>query len=386
MAEFKTGYLAPRQVIAGLGAAGKCGPALSSWGVPPGPVMVVADRVVAAVGLTEPLVRGLESAGFTPEVFDQIAGEPDVAVVTDAAERARAIGALAVVGIGGGSAMDAAKVVALLTTNKGGVADWLGPVAPPHPVAPLVLAPTTTGTGSEATAISMVTVNGAKRAVSCPQFVPLIAVLDGELVAGLPGRVVASTGMDALAHGVESMLSTNRSPFTIACATEAVQLVVNQLERAADGDPQARTQMLYGAHLAGIALNAGVVVGHSIAYVVARHAPMPHGDSCALALPYCLAYSRGVPPEVSGHIAQAVTLGASSSLKDASDMIDALTGRLDLPRSLLDRGLAECPADQMASELMTEYPRPNSPVPIEAASLRSLFLNLHNGDLAAVWA
>ena len=123
-------------------------------------------------------------------------------------------------------------MVALLTSNDGTVRDWLGAIAPPIPPVPLVLVPTTTGTGSEATRIAMINVDGAKKVVSCPQFVPLIAVLDESLVADLPAGVVASTGMDAVAHGVESILSTNRSSFTIAVATSAIQLLVVELEKA----------------------------------------------------------------------------------------------------------------------------------------------------------
>ncbi len=207
--------LAPRQLLTGPGSSHAIGAALRTWGVPVGVVLVVADRVVAAAGLIDSVLEGLNEAGFRTVVQAEVAGEPTSEVVDRAAAVARTHEVVAVVGVGGGSAMDAAKMAALLCTNDGTTADWLGSVTPSQSVAPLALVPTTTGTGSEATRISMVTVDGVKRVVSCPQLVPLVAALDDDLVADLPAAVVASTGMDALAHAVESMLSTNRSTYTL---------------------------------------------------------------------------------------------------------------------------------------------------------------------------
>ena len=148
----ESGYLAPRQLLAGPGVSGSAGAALRDWGIVQGQVLVVADRVVSEAGLLSSLVAGLEEVGFEVEVFDEIAGEPDVGVTERAVDRAHDASAVAIVGIGGGSALDAAKMVALLTSNDGTVRDWLGAIAPPIPPVPLVLVPTTTGTGSEADA------------------------------------------------------------------------------------------------------------------------------------------------------------------------------------------------------------------------------------------
>ena len=381
----ESGYLAPRQVIAGPGASRSCGHSLLTWGVPRGRAVVIADRVVAEAGLLDSVLSGLAEAGFTPDVFAEINGEPDADVTTRASDLARSANAVAVIGVGGGSAMDVAKVVALLLTNAGEVGDWLGVVAPAVPVAPLVLVPSTTGTGAEATRISMITVGGLKRILSCIQFVPLLAVLDDDLVAGLPAHVVASTGMDALAHGVESILSTNRSSFTLAAATRAITMLRVDLEPAVLGDPGARARVLYAAHLAGLALNAGVVVGHSLAYVIARHAPMSHGTSCALALPYCLAYNRSVEEPLADHLAHAITGNPAARLELATEHVGSLAERLDQPRSLEKVGIGEAEIESMAGETVTDYPRPNNPVPLERDALRSLLDHMRVGDLAAAW-
>jgi alcohol dehydrogenase class IV len=377
------GFLAPRQVIARAGGSSDVGEALHAWGVASGPVLVVADRFVEQTGLLVPVLDGLGAAGYSAGVFAEIAGEPDADVVDRAADVGRDMGAVAVVGVGGGSALDTAKLVALLQRNPGSVAEWLGVVSPPEPVAPLVLVPTTTGTGSEATRISMVTVEGRKRVVSWAQFVPLLAVLDAELVAGLPGPVVASTGMDAVAHAVESMMSTTRTPFTVAVATQALALLSEDLEPAVlGGDEAARGRLLYAAHLSGLALNAGVVLGHSLAYAVANRSPMPHGTSCSLALPYCLLYNAGqLPEELAAHIARLVTSGRGATLADAAAELVALAERLGLPTRLDAVGIAADQAGEMAQEVVRDYPRPTNPTPLDAAALTDLLSHMVTGDL-----
>ncbi|MGC2168239.1 MAG: iron-containing alcohol dehydrogenase [Acidimicrobiales bacterium] len=371
----------------GPGVSAEVGRFLRSNCIGVGRVFVVADRAVADAGLLSTMLAGLIDLGFRVEVFDDIEGEPDEAVTDRAAERAKAgEGAVAIVGFGGGSALDVAKLVALLSRNEGHVRNWLGIVEPASAVAPLVLIPTTSGTGAEATRIAMVTVDDKKRAVSCAQFLPLLAVLDESLVAALPAEVVATTGMDAVAHGVESMLSTNRSIFTVALATEAVQILMSELEGAVlREDVKARGRLLYAAHLSGLALNAGVVMGHSVAYVIARHAPVSHGTSCALALPYCLAYNQGIDDALAGHIARTLTDGARSSLQAGAEAVDSLTDRIGLPRSLAAVGIAESELDQMVDEIVADYPRPNNPVSLEATALRELLSYMHKGDVTTPW-
>jgi alcohol dehydrogenase class IV len=385
LCEAESGYLAPRQVLVGPRTSHSSGQALRSWGVGPGPVLVIADRVVSEAGLLDQAVAGLTDTGFAPHVFAEVAGEPDDTVTSRASELARSLAVVAVIGVGGGSAMDVAKVVALLRTNDGQVADWLGVVMPSAPVAPLLLIPTTTGTGSEATRISMITVAGSKRVISCSQFVPLIAILDDDLVASLPTAVVASTGMDAVAHAVESILSTNRSSFSLAAAGRALALLRDELEPAVGGDPRAKARVLYAAHLSGLALNAGVVVGHSLAYVIARHAPMPHGASCALALPYCLAYNRAIDDGLADYVAVAVTGEPRATMKAAAEHLEALTGRLGLPQTLASVGITGSELGHMAAETVADYPRPNNPVPLENQGLTTLLQHMHRGDLAAAW-
>lgn len=379
-------FITPARVLGGRGASTRVAE-LVGRGLAPGDgaVLVVADDVVLANGLAEPLLAALAEAGFDTVVSSGFGSEPSDETIDAAAVRARECGARSVVGIGGGSVLDSSKLIALMLRNPGGVADWLGPVDPPWHVAPLTLIPTTCGTGSEATRIAMVSVAGEKRVSSCADFIPEAVIIDPGMVAGLPRTVLASTAMDALAHAVESVFSTARSPLSLHAAFGAIDLLTGNVEAAADGDVDALGRCLWAAFLAGQALNAGVVVGHSLAYCITYEHPMPHGVSCALALPYCIAYNREVEPRLAARLASALTRGGSTRLDAAAAGVLALTERLELPTTLEEAGLRADAEAAMAERCVTNYPRPTNPRPLEPAGLEQLLRAMRTGDLEAAF-
>jgi alcohol dehydrogenase class IV len=346
--------------------------------------MVVCDRVVHEVGVDDSLLTGLAQAGFDVNLFAEIAGEPDLEVVARAAESAAAIKAVAFIGIGGGSALDTAKLVAYRCASPTSLRDLRGPVPRVSGYGPLVLVPTTVGTGAEATRVSMFAVGGAKRAVISAQFVPDIAVLDPDLVVGLPASVVASTALDALSHAVESMLSTTTNELTWVFSAEAARRVFEFLPAAYAGDHRARGELLYASFLAGVSLNAGVVLGHSLSYVLAARHDLAHGVGCALALPYCLAYNQTIGAERGAALAEAV-LGRTSHLRDLADTVRELTASVGLPTDMSGFTGTHESASQLAEATMRDYPRPTNPEPLEQERLTQLLTHLHAGDLSAAW-
>jgi len=382
-----TEFLAPSIVRAGRGASAQAPAVLAEHlGIREGAVLVAVDDIVARAGLTQPLVNALESAGYEVAIEGGFGSEPTAEVIDAVAARARGVDAVAVIGIGGGSVLDTSKIIALLIRNEGDAAGWIGAVTPPNGIAPLLLMPTTSGTGSEATRIAMVTVGGAKRASSSPLYIPRAVILDPDLVASLPGPVVASTGMDALAHAVEALMSSQRSPLAAHHALRAIELLVSDLEAAAAGDPGARARCLWASHLAGQALNAGVVVGHSLAYCLAYELPMPHGTSCALALPYCLAYNSSLDTDIAASIASALTAGRTTDLREAAQDVFQLAERLGLPVTLDQAGIPAGTERAIAERCVTEYPRPTNPVPLEIGALETLVQAMRTGDLDAAFA
>jgi alcohol dehydrogenase class IV len=253
---------------------------------------------------------------------------------------------------------------------------------------PLALVPTTTGTGAECTRIAMLAGGVGKRIISHRHLVPLVAVLDVDLVIGLPPSVTAATGMDALAHATESFLSTSSTVLTAAMGLRAVELLVEWLPVAvAEPDHRpARRATLYGAYLAGLALNAGVLLGHSMAYTVANRAHLAHGVTCAMALPFCLAYNAAGDVDGTGDLAQRLTGGASRELRDAAECLLELNTRFDVPATPAAAGIPDSEVEPMARECAEVYPRPTNPVPMTVERLTPLYRAWFRLDLAGVWA
>ncbi|MFC6018349.1 iron-containing alcohol dehydrogenase family protein [Plantactinospora solaniradicis] len=380
-------FISPATVVSGRGSAGLIARVLSSRLRLPddASVFVAVDDAVEGAGLLAPMLDAL-GAAYRVTVVGGFGAEPDDTRIDRAATRAREVRADVVVGVGGGSVMDAAKMIALLLENTGGAADWLGPVAPPGGVAPLVMVPTTCGTGSEATRAAMVTVAGAKRISATAGYVATAVVLDPALLDGLPGRIVAITGMDALSHAAESLMSTDRSPMTVHHARTAIALLVGNLEAASRGDVEARAACLWASHLSGQALNAGVLLGHSLAYCVAHERSVPHGVSSGLALPYCIAFNAsGLEPDCARTLGRALTSGGGDDLVDAANAVQALLGRLELPTTLAELGIGEDADERIAQRCAAEYPRANNPTPMTVDALRRLVPSMRTGDLGAAF-
>jgi alcohol dehydrogenase class IV len=372
-------FLAPREVQIGDGTASGVGALVRRWAPDGRLVLLVCDAALPRLGLTQVVEESLQAAGFAVRIFDSIVGEPALTVAEEAVDAARRHAPDAVVGMGGGSAMDTAKLAAALATSDDAVADVVGADRIARAGVPLVLIPTTAGTGAEATRVAMLSQAGEKRIVSSPFLVPVGAVLDPLLTTGLPPAITAATGLDALSHAVEALLSTAASTLTRSMSEDAIELLSACLPRAfADGaDVPARRGALYGAYLAGLSLNAGVVLGHSIAYTIANRVALPHGITAAMALPYCLAYNAP---------AAAAQLDLIGGLLPGSPgsvfaWLAALNAELDVPPNLRDLGLDAAEAHAMAGECLARYPRPTNPVPLTEHRLTDLYGFLWAGDL-----
>jgi alcohol dehydrogenase class IV len=388
MTEGTREFIAPRVTLSGRGAAAKLGDYLVPRESTARSVLVVVDDHLRDNEAYLQLERSLRRADLSPTVIGGLGTEPDDGRIDQAADRARGVDYACVIGVGGGSVMDAAKMLAVLVRNGGGAADWVGPIEPPGGIAPLAFVPSTCGTGAEVTRAAMVTVAGAKRISVSSRYPGEHVVLDPGILDGLPAEVIASTGMDALAHAAEAMMSKDRSWNTVRNSVGAIESLVTHIEAAVRGDRDALEECFYASHAAGLALNAGVQLGHSIAYCIANVVHVPHGIASGLALPYCLAYnSRAMDGSSTGKdLSRAVTGGLSDTLFDASASLDGLLSRLSMPRSLSDLGISASVAQDMADICIREYPRPANAAPLVSTSLRDLFVAMHAGDLQAAFS
>ncbi|GAA4925866.1 alcohol dehydrogenase [Actinomycetospora succinea] len=295
-------------------------------------VLVVTDAGLRAAGVVDAVTAPVAAAGLAVEVYDAVRGNPSVEVVEQGAEHARALGLDAVLALGGGSSLDAAKGIALLAPSPGARADGSG--ATPATGLPVVAVPTTAGTGAETNGFGVLEDAATRQKVYCgdASVVPRVALLDPELTYGLPASATAATGVDALVHGLESLASRGRDPMSEAFAAEAVRRAWTWLPVAvADGsDPRARAEMLVAAHLAGQALTrSGLGLVHGLAHALSLHTGAIHGLALAAVLPEVVGWSLDADPAGWGRAAEAAGLPAASALPDAlAGVVDATGTRV----------------------------------------------------------
>jgi alcohol dehydrogenase class IV len=276
-----------RKVICEDGAADRLGDIAASLGARR--VLLVTDRGVAQAGLADAALKSLEAAGLSAAVFADVLADPPEAAVDAAVRAARDTDADLVVGFGGGSSLDTAKLVAVLARSPQTLPELYGIEQARGPRLSLIQVPTTAGTGSEVTPIAIVTTpSDEKKGVVSSLLYPDVAILDATLTLGLPGRVTAMTGVDAMVHAVEAYTSRIRkNPVSDALALKALGLLAGAITTAVENgrDLDARRAMLQGAMLAGMAFaNAPVGAVHALAYPLGGRFHVPHGLSNALVL------------------------------------------------------------------------------------------------------
>jgi alcohol dehydrogenase len=258
--------------------------------------LVVLDANLAGTGFGERLSGLLEKAKIGFVLYDKAAPEPPIELADEGAKLAIRKKCDGVVGIGGGSAMDLAKAIAVLATNKGKAEDYLGLNKVPGPGLPKIMIPTTAGTGSEVTftAVFIRKKLKKKEGMNSPYLYPELALLDPELTLTLPPHATAATGIDALCHAIESYTSINASPMSEMMSLEAIRLISDNLRTAVhDGtNIEAREAMLLGSLYAGLGLaNAGVTAVHSLSYPLGGKYGISHGLANTIMLPRVMAFN-----------------------------------------------------------------------------------------------
>lgn len=326
-------------------------------------VLLVSDPGVLGAGLLQPVIEDFARAKLALRVFAEVQADPPESVIEAAVGAAQECAADCVIGLGGGSSLDAAKLAALLARSGESLANAYGIDVAQGPRLPLILVPTTAGTGSEVTAVSVVTSgDGQKSVVISPLLLPDLAVLDADLTVGLPPHVTAATGIDAMVHAIEAFTSRHRkNPISDCLAREALRLLAASLERAcAHGtDIQAREDMLMGACLAGMAFaNAPVAAVHALAYPLGARFHVPHGLSNSLMLPGVLRFNQEVAAPLYAELADIVLPGISGDARSKTQALiqyfSDLPVRLRLPTRLREVGVAESDLEGLAEDALKQ--------------------------------
>jgi alcohol dehydrogenase class IV len=325
-------------------------------------VMIITDPGLVSTGIVERLEKLLSVGGLSTTRFDAVEPDPSYEIAAKAANQTRAAGADLIVGIGGGSPLDIAKVAAVLATNTEPVEALFGIDMIPKPGIPTMLIPTTAGTGSEVTPIAILSdyQEKLKKGIVSPHLFPRVALLDAELTLGLPAAVTAATGMDALIHAVEAYTSRNATNMTDMLAIEAMDLIASNIRTAyANGSNlDARTAMLEGSLLAGMAFaNAGVTAVHAFAYPIGAEFHIPHGLANSIMLTAVMEFNMLGNLEKFADIADIMGEDTEGmSLRDAAmcavDSLRTLADDLRLSSRLSDFGVAEEHIPELAQGVM----------------------------------
>lgn len=384
---FRLSFFYAPKILFGLNSTSEVGNELSGRAEAK-KVMVIADTIVKNQEHFNEMLRVIEKRGFSYELFDKVEPEPSVTTINELVELSRKISPGAVIGVGGGSVMDAAKMASIGVKNPKPVKEYLGANLIERKGTPLICIPTTSGTGSEVSIFAVITLeDGTKKTVTSPHILPDVAIVDPIFTVTCPPKITAGCGMDALTHAIESIISTWATPLTDAIAYEATRLIFRYLRRAyyKGGDIEARYYMAMAATLAGISLcNARVVLGHMIGQTFAPWIHMPHGVSVGMALPYIMEFYMPVAEEKLAEIARVAGLVENGmSVKERAERailgVKALIKELGMPRSLKEVGLKEERLAELAEQTIKLFQRPNSPIELNVDNVLEVIKRMWHG-------
>ena len=364
-------YSFPTRVHFGPGQLSKLADAVAPYAKP----LVVADKGLTAAGVTAKVVAAL--GGKPSAVFDAVEPNPTEANVRAGLAAYREGGCDVIVAVGGGSPLDAAKVIRLMTTHDRPLVDYddlTGGDAFITPTMPVMIAiPTTAGTGSEVSRSGVVTleVNQRKTVIFSPHLMPTVAICDPELTLGLPARLTAATGMDALSHNLEAYLAKGYHPLADAIALDGVKLIGRWLEQAVatGSDLAARTHVMMASLMGAVAFQKGLGICHSLAHPLSSEAGVHHGTANAILMPHVVRFNQVAVPERVQALADALGKG-----QPLAETIDAMNRAMGLPTRLSEVGVTEAMVPKLVEKALEDGCRHGNPREASAEELRAIYL------------
>jgi alcohol dehydrogenase class IV len=385
------GMTPPNGIIFGFGAVDQLGASAAKLGKGKKAV-VISDKILEKVNTVNIVVSALSSAGFSVDTFTDVEPEPHVESAEMLFSNYSGQDCSVIVGLGGGSVMDISKLTAQALASRRRPIEYLnGKVTAEAPGLPLILLPTTAGTGSEVTSWLVVSVGEQKRVLGGPYYFANMAIVDPLLNVTMPPGVTASTGIDALAHAVEAIMNKNANPMTEMFCLGAVKMIAAYLRRAvADGeDLEARYYMSMAATVSmmGLMIQSPGLYAHSVSMIVPRYKPTPHGVGCGLGLPYLMNYNLPVVTEKLARIADSMgeptwMCSKLEAAKRAVDSVARLIKDVGLPLTLQEYGgLNESDLETMADQMITDYPRPLNPRFMGKKEAIAYWRNMWDGTL-----
>ncbi|MDQ0219294.1 iron-containing alcohol dehydrogenase [Peribacillus cavernae] len=356
-------------------------------------LLLVTDPMLEKIGLTDKVSRPLEQEGYQVELYTDVIPEPPLETGEKLVSYIKQHQFELVIGLGGGSALDLAKLAAVLAVHEGKVEDYLnlsGTKKITQKGLPKILIPTTAGTGSEVTNISVLSLESTKDVVAHNYLLADAAIVDPELTISVPAKVTAATGIDALTHAIEAYISVNASPTTEGLSLQAIRLISRSIRTAVNNgdDKQARIDMSNGSYIAGLAFfNAGVAGVHALAYPLGGQFHIAHGDSNAVLLPYVMGYIRKSCTKKMVDILNAIG-GNSSFLSEeeaSSKCVEELKRIVEdvgIPSTLGEFGIPEDALDKLTEDGEKQKRiLARSPLELKKEDIRAIYQSAFDGRI-----
>jgi alcohol dehydrogenase len=355
-------FVFPPVSYTGWGAVNQLLPEIEN--VQPKNILCITDQVLKEIGIVDKVTKPIIDRGYKLSIYTDVEPEPSLQCGQNLVDFVKMGAFDFIIGLGGGSTLDLAKLAAVLSTQEGQVSDYLnltGTKSLSNKGLPKILIPTTSGTGSEVTNISVLSLESTKDVVTNDFLLANVAIIDPELTVSVPPRVTAATGVDALTHAIEAYLSVNASETSDGLALQAVRLIGRSIKNAVEHgtDRQARTDMSMGSYMAGLAFfNAGVGGVHALAYPIGGQFHIAHGESNAVLLPYVMGYIRSSSEERMAELYSALTGENNLTKQDAShkfvEYLCNLVNEVKIPQNLRGFGIPESAIDSLTEDAVKQ--------------------------------
>jgi alcohol dehydrogenase class IV len=374
-------FLAPRRIITGENSIDSLPNEIK--GLKKNNPLVVTDAGIVEAGILSRLVSPLDDAKISYKVFSEVEPDPEIAIIERGRKMCREGSHDIIIALGGGSSIDAAKAISVLATNEGGAKDYIGIGAVYKNDPLLVIAiPTTAGTGSEVTSVAVLTdkANQVKLGMKGAQLVPVMAILDPTLLTSLPPKLIASTGLDAFTHALESFMSIRSTFLTQPLSLAAAKMIYHALIPFKENpkNVELASKMLYGSCLAGIAFgNGGVGAMHALAHSIGSHYHVAHGVACGLFIPGVLRENMDATLDKYGEFLEALGYEAKNlSGKECAEKLIEVLGefilKLELPTSLTSMGIKHEVLPEMITAILKDPPMMANPKKYDEETVRRL--------------
>ena len=359
------------QIVFGSGVLERVGSIAESFGGHR--ILVISDAGVVAAGHPARVTSSIEMCGLDAHLFMDVAQNPTTQHVDAAFAFAEPLEVDLIVAIGGGSAIDCAKGVNFLLTNGGEMADYWGTNKAKKPMLPLIAIPTTAGTGSEAQSFALISNAKTHRKMACgdPKAAPVVALLDPDLTLTQPATVTALTGIDAIAHALETWVSSRRNPISQLYSRESWRLLSGNFPKVLENPSglEARSAMLLGAHYAGVAIeNSMLGAAHSCANPLTSHYDISHGAAVGLMLPAVIRFNAAEVSQLYSELSPHQT-----GPNQLAEYVEQLMGDADLPLRLCDHGVDQKALPDLAREASLEWTANFNPRPVSAKELLEIY-------------